>query len=151
MGAYNWANFNLVEDGRPAERIAGMTVTGGFFQVFGIAPELGRAIGPKDDEPGSERTVVLSDAYWRGHFSADPGVIGKTVRMDGRQVTIVGVMPSAFDNVTYWGHVDAWEAMALDGASRQVRDNAWLRGIGRLKRASSLGRPRRRRRRSRAG
>jgi len=139
VGAYNWANFNLAEPGQPAQRLSGMSVTGNFFQVFGIAPALGRAIGPEHDLAGSGKVAVLSDGFWRSHFSADPGVIGRTVRMDGQQVTIIGVMPAAFDNLTYWGHIDAWESMALEGAARQIRDNAWLRGIGRLKPGVLLG------------
>jgi predicted permease len=139
VGAYNWDNFNLAEPGQPAERLSGMSVSGNFFQVFGVAPALGRTVGPADDQSGSGSVAVLSDGYWRSHFSADPGVIGRTVRMDTRQVTIVGVMPPQFDNLTYWGHIDVWRSFALDGAARQIRDNAWLRGIGRLKPGVPLG------------
>jgi putative ABC transport system permease protein len=58
--------------------------------------------------------------------------------MDGQQVTIIGVMPAEFDNLTFWGHVDAWQALALDAAGRQIRDGHWLAGIGRLKRDVSI-------------
>jgi len=139
VGAYNWANFNLAEPGQPAERLAGMSVSGNFFPIFGIAPALGRTVGPEHDVAGSARVAVLSDGFWRSHFSADPSVIGRTVRMDGQQVSIIGVMPASFDNLTYWGHIDVWESMSLDGAARQIRDNAWLRGIGRLKPGVQLG------------
>jgi putative ABC transport system permease protein len=133
MGAYYWNSFNLAEPGQPAERLSGMSVSGNFFQIFGIAPELGRAVGPENDKPGSGQVAVLSDGFWRSHFAADPGVIGRTVRMDSQQVTIVGVMPSAFDNLTYWGHIDLWQNFAMDGPARQVRDNGFLRGVARLK------------------
>jgi len=62
--------------------------------------------------------------------------------MDSQQVTIIGVMPAAFDNVTFWGHIDLWQSFALDPASRQIRDNGWLRGIGRLKPGVGLGQAR---------
>jgi predicted permease len=139
MGAYNFANFNLTEPGQPAERLPGMSVSGNFFQIFGIPPALGRTIGPEDDRTGSASVAVLSDGYWRSHYSADPSVIGRSVRLDSQQVTIIGVMPAAFDNLTYWGHIDLWHSFTLDGAARQIRDNAWLRGIGRLKPGVQLG------------
>jgi len=133
LGAYDQSNFNLAEPGQPAQRLAGMSVSGNFFQTFGIPPELGRTIDAANDRQGAGRVAVLSDSFWRGHFAADPGVIGRTVRMDAQQVTIIGVMPADFDNLTYWGHVDVWQSLSLDGGGRHVRNNRWLRGIGRLK------------------
>lgn len=139
VGAYYWNNFNLAEPGQPAERLAGMSVSGDFFSVFGIRPALGRVVGPENDRPGASQVAVLSDGFWRSHYAADPGVIGRTVRMDGTQVAIIGVMPPEFDNVLYWGHIDLWESFNLDAATRQTRDNAFLRGIGRLRPGVTLG------------
>jgi putative ABC transport system permease protein len=133
LGSYDQTNFNLSEPGQPAQRLNGMSVTGNFFQVFGIRPELGRVITPEEDREGGGRVAVVSDGFWRSHFAADPAVIGRTLRMDGEQVSVVGVMPAEFDNLTYWGHVDLWQSLSLDGGARRVRDNAWLRGIGRLR------------------
>jgi predicted permease len=139
VGAYYWNNFNLAEPGQPAERLPGMSVSGDFFSVFGMRPELGRVVGPENDKPGSGQVAVLSDGFWRSHYAADPGVIGRTVRMDGVQVAIIGVMPPEFDNVLYWGHVDLWESLNMDAASRQSRDNPFMRGIGRLRPGVTLG------------
>jgi putative ABC transport system permease protein len=139
VGAYYWNNFNLAEPGQPAERLAGMSVSGNFFPIFGIAPALGRVIGPENDKAGAGQVAVLSDGFWRSHFAADPGVIGRTLRMDSQQVTIIGVMPADFDNVTFWGHIDLWQSFNLDGATRQGRDNGFLWGIARLKRGVTLG------------
>jgi putative ABC transport system permease protein len=138
LGAYDQTNFNLSEPGQPAERLSGMSVSGNFFRIFGIQPELGSVIGPENDKPGAPRVAVLSDGFWRSHFAADPSVIGRMIRTDGKQVAIVGVMPPAFDNVTYWGHVEIWQSLLLDGGGRQVRNSAWLAPIGRLKRSVSL-------------
>ena len=133
VGAYYWNNFNLAEPGQPAQRLGGMSVAGNFFQIFGIAPMLGRVIGPENDKAGSGQVAVLSEGFWRSHYAADPAVVGRTVRMDSQQVTIIGVMPAAFDNITYWGHIDLWQSMSLDGTTRESRDNGFLRGIARLK------------------
>jgi putative ABC transport system permease protein len=133
LGLFTWSNFNLAEPGKAAERLAGLSVSGNFFSIFGIPAALGQVIGPGYDRAGSAQVAVLSDGFWRSHYGADPAVIGRTVRMDTQQVTIIGVMPADFDNLTYWGHIDLWRSIAMDGTTRQVRDNAWLRGIGRLK------------------
>ena len=142
VAAYDQTNFNLAEPGQPAQRLSGMSVTGNFFGTFAIPPELGRVIGPENDQPGAARVVVLSDGYWRSHFAADPAVLDRTVRMDGQQVTIIGVMPEEFQNLTFWGHVDAWQALALDAPGRQIRNGHWLAGIGRLKRDVPLAQAR---------
>jgi predicted permease len=139
LAQYSFANFNLAEPGMPAERLAGMTASGYFFQVFGIPPSLGRTFGPEYDRSGSGRVAVLSDGFWRSHYAADPTVIGRSVRTDIEQVTIIGVMPAAFDNLQSWGHVDMWQSSPMDGTTRQFRDNRWLRAIGRLKPGVTLG------------
>jgi putative ABC transport system permease protein len=139
LGAYNFNNFNLAEPGTPAERLTGMSVSGDFFQVFGIPASLGRTFGAEYDRSGSGHVAVLSDGFWRSHFAADPTVIGRTVRIDIQQVTIVGVMPASFDNLQYWGHIDMWQSNPMDGTTRQMRNGRWLRGIGRLKPGATLG------------
>ncbi len=139
LGAYTFNNFNLAEPGMPAERLTGISVSGNFFQVFGIPASLGRTFGAEYDRAGSGQVAVLSDGFWRSHFAADPTVVGRTVRIDIQQVTIVGVMPAAFDNLQYWGHIDMWQSNPMNGATRQMRDGRWLRGIGRLKPGVSLG------------
>src|ERR1700677_2638038 len=138
LAAYQWNNFNLSEPGQPAQRLAGMSVSGNFFAVFRIPPELGRVVSPEQDRAGAGQVAVLSDAFWRSHYAADPGVIGRTVRMDAKQVTIIGVMPADFENLTYWGHIDMWQPLAYDAPTRSIRDNAWLQSIGRLAPGVSL-------------
>jgi putative ABC transport system permease protein len=133
LAAYSWDNFNLAEPGQPAERLQGMSVSGEFFTIFGIPPALGRMFAPEDDRSGSGQVAVLSNGFWHSHYAADPNVIGRAMRINGQPVTIIGVMPQDFDNVTYWGHVDLWRPLAYDGTARQVRDNNWLQALGRLK------------------
>ncbi|HEY5228140.1 MAG TPA: ABC transporter permease, partial [Opitutaceae bacterium] len=133
MAAYSWTNRNLAEPGQPAERLPGMSVTGDFFTVFGIPPLLGRALGPADDQYGAEQVAVISQAFWRSHYASDPAIVGRTVRMDGGKVTIVGVMPEAMENPLAWGHIDIWSPFSLSSGTREMRDNNWLSIIARLK------------------
>src|SRR5665213_3439747 len=139
VGAYYWNNFNLAEPGQPAARLKGMSVSGDFFSAFGIRPNLGRVVGPENDKPGASQIAVLSDGFWRSHYAADPNIIGRTVRMDGAQVAVIGVMPPEFDNVLYWGHIDLWVSLNMDAASRQTRDNSFMRAVGRLRPGVTLG------------
>jgi len=139
LAAFSWGNANLAEPGQPAERLSGMTASADFFTIFGLPPALGRVFRPEDDQAGAGQVTVLSNGFWRSHYAADPKVIGRVVRMDGQPVTVIGVMPPEFDNVTYWGHLDLWRPLAFDGATRRIRDNNWLQAFGRLKPGVTLG------------
>jgi len=68
-----------------------------FFKVLGVAPQLGRVYVDSDTKQGATPAMVISDALYRRMFHGDPGVLGKPVRMDQHQFTIIGVMPAGFD------------------------------------------------------
>jgi putative ABC transport system permease protein len=71
-------------------------MSAGMFSLLDIPPALGRSFGPGDDAPGAEPVVMLCDATWEQRFGRDPGVLGRTVRINGLPATIVGVAPRAF-------------------------------------------------------
>jgi putative ABC transport system permease protein len=94
-------------DGQPADRVVGQRVTSSLFPLLGVQPALGRVLMPGEDTPGGIASVlVISHRFWQRWFAADPRVIGKTVRLDGRLLTIVGVTPPDFsffvDDADYW-------------------------------------------------
>ena len=95
VGYLNGSTVNLTWQGRP-KRLTGGYVTHDFFSALGVKPALGRDFLPEDDRPGADRAVLLSDALWRSGFGGDPGVLGRTVRVNGRAGVIVGVMPPKF-------------------------------------------------------
>src|SRR5215831_10834264 len=70
-------------------------VTGNFFDVMGLAPVLGRLTRPSDDGPGVPPVMVLTHDFWIRHFGGDPGIVGKTLRLDGGTVTVIGVLQPA--------------------------------------------------------
>jgi len=95
----NLVEFNVAlpgESGKP-DRVYGQLVSPDYFTVLGMAPQRGRLLSADLDKPGNAPAVVISDRYWRGHFSADPDVIGEAVRINGQNATIVGVTPPKFD------------------------------------------------------
>jgi putative ABC transport system permease protein len=79
-----------------AEQLLGLRVSGDFFANLGVAPMLGRWIGPADDVRGAPQTVVLTHRLWQQRFGADPAIIGKPVTIAGNAREVIGVMPPAF-------------------------------------------------------
>ena len=78
----------------------GEVVTGNYFRVLGVPVARGRALSPDDDRPGAAPVVVISAAFWSAAFGADPGAVGRTLRIGGRPYTIVGVAPARFGGMT---------------------------------------------------
>ena len=72
-------------------------MTANFFSVLGVTPQIGR-LPSADEEARSEPVTLISNAFWREHFASDPSVIGRTIKLNGKQCTILGVMPSAVDD-----------------------------------------------------
>src|SRR5262245_51998148 len=85
----------------PAEpdRLEGQRVSAGYFRVLGVRPVLGRDFDSSDDRMGGPRIAIISDGLLRRRFGGDPAIIGREVRLDDNSYTIIGVMPSAFENV----------------------------------------------------
>jgi len=88
-------NVRLTGRGQP-EPATSIDVIGNFFQVLGVQPALGRLF-TLDEGRGTQPVVLLSNAYWRREFTADPAIVGKAVELNGTPVTVVGVLPASFD------------------------------------------------------
>jgi putative ABC transport system permease protein len=134
MPAVN-STFNLTGD-RDPQVITGRPVTGTFFDVLGVRPALGRSFDPDERVKGGARAAVLSDGFWRRRFGGDPTIVGRSLRLDGNTVTVVGVMPPGFN---YPAGVDLWTALepGIDGIAEN-RETGWLLAIGRLAPGVSL-------------
>jgi predicted permease len=110
----------------------GVHSTDNFFQVFGVQPLLGRTFLPGEQDDGKNDIVVLSYDAWKRYFDGDPNVVGKTVKLDGRASSVVGVMPAEFryplnlHNAVYTPRFITDEWMKNRGAN-------WLRTVGLLK------------------
>jgi putative ABC transport system permease protein len=76
-----------------AERLRGAKTSAGILAVLGASPALGRGFLATDDQAGADPVVLVSDALWRRRFNADAGVIGRTLMLDGRAFTVIGVLP----------------------------------------------------------
>src|SRR5580692_4684545 len=87
--------FNLTGDGQ-AERLEASLATSGLFPLLGIRPVAGRTFRPEEDKPGTSPVVLISHRLWQSHFGSDPSVVGRTLTLDGRGFTLVGVLPAEF-------------------------------------------------------
>lgn len=128
LAAYHYGNRNLTGD-EGAEQVLVGYVTGNLFALLGARPALGRAIVTTDDEPGNAGVVVLDHGIWTRRYGADPGVVGRTIRIDGEAFTVVGVMGPDFNFP--WNEVRMWVPMRLDPA-QQPRTDTYHIPVGRL-------------------
>ena len=100
LAAHRSFGANLAFEGDSLSA-AGLMVSGSYFPVLGIQPVVGRLLGPDDDrEFGAHPVVVLSYEYWRDRFASNPGVLEKTLVVNGRPLTIVGVAPEGFEGTS---------------------------------------------------
>jgi predicted permease len=114
LAAYEFGAFN-VSDGSVASRVQGAYITRDFTKVLGVEPVLGRTFTADEDRPKGPPVLILSDALWRERFGADRNVVGRTLRLDGKPHTIVGVMPPA---ASFLGEAQLWLPMAGDPVDR---------------------------------
>jgi predicted permease len=89
--------------------VSGYAVTGNYFDLLGVRPEVGRFIQPADEHgPNSAPYVVLSDSLWRRAFNADPGIVGTTLQLNKKQFTVIGVAPARFHGTEQFDWPDYW-------------------------------------------
>ena len=123
-------------------RMEGPLVTGNFFQILGVRAARGRTLTPSDDGPGGRPVIVLSHRAWSRHFAGDPGVLNRTVLLNGAQFHVVGVMAEGFRGLTP-ASPDYWAPLSLLGEFRRGdrgrEDSVGLHIVGRLKPGLSRG------------
>ena len=107
MGVYNSGPANLT-DGLVPVRALVMEASASFFSTLGISPILGRTYLQQEEEPGHNRLAILSYGFWQSRYGADPNVLRRTIAINGRNFTAIGVMPGRFQFPTYQGKTDLW-------------------------------------------
>ena len=117
-----------------------INVIANFFNVLGVQPEMGRLFREEDGRNGAAPVIVLTDAWWRRQFNADPNIVGKAFDMNGRQTTVIGVLPPTFDFGAVFApgsKVDAITPLNLYGPPRDEGNMVTM--IGRMKPGVTLG------------
>ena len=135
MALFGWSgDMNLSGEGRP-DHVLAVPTQANFFALLGVQPILGRTWLPGEDQPGKDQVAVLSYGLWREHFAGDPAVVGRTIALNSKKYTIVGVMPASF---RYPFQTQMWVPLDMDGKSVGTRGSHWANAIGRLKPGVSL-------------
>ena len=117
IAAFRFSDFNLGnESGTGA--VEGYLVSTNLFQMIGTQPLLGRNLSSDDGEEGRNQVAIISHRIWRERFASDPSVVGKTVRVNGRNTDIVGVMPPGFH---YPLGAEIWMPLTFTSADRADR------------------------------
>lgn len=132
-------NYNLTGKGSP-EQVVGNAISTDWFKVLRVQPELGRVFLPEEDRSSAAPVVLLSDRLWRRRFSADPGIVGKTIGINGDGFMVVGVMPPGADYNEQRGNVQLWIPVEKQIRPDRMmwRDARFLNVIGRLKSGISI-------------
>jgi len=133
MAFVHSVGFDLVGTERPMT-VSGEAVSANFLSLLGVRPALGRDFTASEEEPAAAPVAILSHSLWQSRFGADPGVLGRTITLNARPFTIVGVLPAGFrslDRLDVLVPIGVWRAANADlAAERGARDDS--RVIGRL-------------------
>ncbi len=133
LDAYTISGVNLSGSGEPV-RVTAASITGGMMPMLGVAPQIGRLVGPDDDRFGAPLTLVLSDGLWRRTFGGVPNVVGRQLKINGLTATVIGVMPRGFAFPP--GETDPpelWYPQQINLNSPGNRANHFQSVVGRLK------------------
>ena len=125
--------YNLAANGsHEPERVSGLRVSASFFNVLGVQPFLGRTFLREEEIRGKDHEVILSYGLWKRRYGADRGLIGKTIRIDGDNFTVIGVMPRQF-HWQFWSDPrQLWVPVGYTPGDYERGGNSFI-GFGRLK------------------
>ena len=124
------ANYNLTGDGEP-EWLQGSGIPSNLFPLLRVEPILGRGFTPEENQPGNDRSVILSHALWKRRYAGDVNIIGKTIRLEQVPFTVVGVMGPNFQYPTR--DTQLWTPLTINPADFQTRTGFGHLAVARLK------------------
>jgi putative ABC transport system permease protein len=141
LGGYYSLTLSLVTEREP-EAVNGARASIDFFRVLGVLPARGRTFLPEEEQDGGPDVAVISDGFWHSHFAGDPAALGKPLVLDGKNATIVGILPASFHFPMEFPEPDVWlprpsEMILLTPA--QIRGGAsYFNMIARLRPGETL-------------
>src|ERR1700731_1802315 len=141
IAAVNYTDLNLTSGDMP-ERIQGAAVSPAVFPLLGVAPLRGRVFAENEQGEGRDDVVVISARLWERRFNSDPQVTGSKISLNGRQYTVVGIMPKSFEfplplfnmqGGVFGERVDIWKPVAFTEMELKSRGSREYGIIGRLR------------------
>ena len=143
LAAYRDVTAGFAADPKATPKLKlGMLVSGNLFTLMGVQPTIGRTFGPEEDEvPDRDAVVVLGRAMWEQEFRSEPGVLGRRVRINGAEFTVIGVTPPEFNGLNQYVRSDFFVPLMMSqrlvsdpkGSSLENRDARNLKLKGRLR------------------
>src|SRR6478672_1371298 len=130
IAAYQFAGMALQKGDNP-ERLTGALVTADYFSVMRAKPLLGRTFAEGEDKADRSPVAVISEALWRSRFAADPKIIGRTISLDQRPCTVIGVMPAAFRFPV--ATMQVWVPLVINPAQLADRGSHSLFSVARIR------------------
>jgi putative ABC transport system permease protein len=121
--------FNLTGNEKP-QQVRGSLVTQGFFETLGVRPFIGRTFSLADEQEHDPRVVILGNRFWHERFGSDPEVIGKSLKLDASQMTVVGILPT---DLPLFSDADIWFPAPFQNEGMSSHRTHFLRPIGLLK------------------
>jgi putative ABC transport system permease protein len=136
---FNWNPDIEQPDG--TVRVQGAGVSHSYFKVLGVHPLWGRDFTPDDDKVGAPRTAILGYDLWHQFYGGDPEIVGKSLRIDGQSLTIIGVMPQmSLGGQIGWRSI--WTPLRIDEAVQLNNAGRWVQASARLKPGVTIGQAR---------
>ena len=136
IAAYRTVSYNLTGDGNPERLLAGR-VSVGLYKLIGVRPLVGRDFFEEEDQPGRDKVVIISQGLWERRFGAGVDVVGKSLKLDGEDYAIVGVMPAEF-RLPDQRERELWTPIAFKDNERMLHHARYIDAIARLKPDVSL-------------
>ena len=130
MAAFSAGSMSLTGSGE-AERLRGLEASSELIPLLGVPPLLGRAFSAQETEPGRGNVAILSFGLWQRRFAGDEAILGKTIRLDGEEKTIIGVMPAGFAFPS--DQTEILVPFTFDERSLSNRGAKWIGVIARMK------------------
>ncbi len=134
LAAYDWASFNVSTGEGEPERVRSVRAETGWFEVLGVQAGAGRLFQPEEGVAGQDQVVVLTHGFWKRRFAQGPDVLGKTLWVNGKARTIIGVLPENFE----FGNAELVVPLALGPVNPNTRSAHNLDALGRLAPGISL-------------
>jgi putative ABC transport system permease protein len=138
LTTFSFQSFGLGTEG-DVQPVLGCRVSANFFDLLSVTPAAGRLFSPAEEQPGADQVAVVSYGLWQSRFGGDQKLLGKTISLNGRAYSVVGIMPKDFD---YPVPVEFWVPLALTPAEKADRAQLSLNALARLKTGVSVSQAR---------
>ena len=130
LAAFSNNGVNVSDDRSAPQNARSAMLSANAFPMLAIRPVIGRNFTPEDEKPGAESVTLIGYAMWKSRYAEDRGILGKTLRLDGKPATIIGVMP---EGEQFPSNTEVWTPIVPSPEQQQKRDARFLQVFGRLR------------------